>query len=63
MLKALGLTKLKLLTNNPDKIARLEAHGIEVCVRIGLDLPANPYNANYLKTKAERTGHLIKPNS
>lgn len=63
MLKALGLTKLKLLTNNPDKIARLEAHGIEVCARIGLDLPANPHNADYLRTKAERTGHLIKPNS
>ena len=63
MLRALGLTKLKLLTNNPDKIARLEAHNIEVCARIGLNLPANPHNADYLKTKAERTGHFITPDN
>lgn len=59
MLKALGLTKIKLLTNNPDKIARLEAHGIEITERVSLHLPSNPHNANYLKTKAARTGHLL----
>ncbi|MGB0521239.1 MAG: GTP cyclohydrolase II [Candidatus Puniceispirillaceae bacterium] len=60
MLKALKVDRLKLLTNNPDKIARLEAHGIKVMERIGLELQANPHNAGYLKTKAERTGHLLK---
>jgi GTP cyclohydrolase II len=59
ILKALKVDKLKLLTNNPDKIARLEAHNIKVIERIGLELPTNTHNAAYLKTKAERTGHLL----
>ena len=59
MLKALGLNKIKLLTNNPDKIARLEAHNIKVQMRISLALHANPHNADYLRTKAERTGHML----
>ena len=59
MLKALGLNKIKLLTNNPDKIARLEAHNIKVQMRISLELHANPHNADYLRTKAERTGHML----
>ena len=59
MLKALKVDRLKLLTNNPDKIARLEAHNIKVMERISLELPTNPHNAAYLKTKAERTGHLL----
>jgi len=59
MLKALGLTEIKLLTNNPDKIVRLKAQNINVQERIALTLPANPHNADYLKTKAERTGHML----
>ena len=59
MLSALGLTEIKLLTNNPDKIARLEAQNIKVRERIALTLPANPHNEDYLKTKAERTGHML----
>ena len=60
MLKALRVDRLNLLTNNLDKIARLEAHGIKVIERISLELQANPHNAGYLKTKAERIGHLLK---
>ncbi len=59
MLRALNCTRVRLLTNNPDKIARLEAHGITVQKRVPLTLPANPHNADYLQTKAQRSGHLL----
>ena len=60
MLKALGVTTINLMTNNPDKVAQLEKHGITINQRITLSLPANPHNHDYLKTKKARTGHLIE---
>jgi GTP cyclohydrolase II len=57
MLALLGIGQVRLLTNNPAKVAGLEAEGIAVIERLPLSLPANPHNARYLATKRDRTGH------
>ena len=59
ILQALDVSKIRLITNNPDKISQLEQHGITVTARVPLVLATNPHNHNYLKTKKTRTGHLI----
>jgi GTP cyclohydrolase II len=59
MLRQLGVTRVRLLTNNPDKIAGLTAHGIEVTGRISHAIAANGVNDLYLQTKARRFGHLL----
>ncbi|OYT98480.1 MAG: GTP cyclohydrolase [Burkholderiales bacterium PBB1] len=58
MLKSLGIKRVRLLTNNPRKIAAIEAGGIEVVERLALYGPVNPYNARYIETKQQRAGHL-----
>lgn len=60
ILKKLGVTKMKLLTNNPRKIIGLEGYGLEVVERVPLEMEATPTNAEYLKTKKNRLGHLLK---
>ncbi len=57
MLKALGHTRIHLLTNNPQKIEALRSHGIEVVDRLPLPGPMNSHNERYLRTKRE-SGHL-----
>jgi GTP cyclohydrolase II len=59
MLKQLGITRLRLLTNNPQKIASLTAHGIDVAGRVSHAIAANGENDSYLETKARRFGHLL----
>jgi GTP cyclohydrolase II len=59
MLTLLGQNEIRLLTNNPDKVARLEACGITVIERVPHHLPPNPHNARYLATKRDRTGHKL----
>jgi GTP cyclohydrolase II len=59
MLKQLGLRRVRLLTNNPEKIAGLAAHGIEVVGRVSHAIAANGENDFYLETKARRFGHLL----
>ena len=59
MLDLLGQRRVRLLTNNPAKVARLEESGIAVAERVPLTLPANPHNARYLATKRDRTGHQL----
>jgi GTP cyclohydrolase II len=58
MLRALGLGSVRLLTNNPNKVAGLEAAGIAVVERVPHHMPANPHNADYLATKRKKSGHL-----
>ncbi|WP_019562327.1 GTP cyclohydrolase II [Caldimonas manganoxidans] len=60
MLKALDITRIQLLTNNPRKIEALRRGGIDVVDRIALHAPPTVHNARYLATKRERAGH-IKP--
>lgn len=58
MLKALKVDAVRLLTNNPNKVAGLEAAGVEVVERVAHHLPTNPHNADYIATKKSRSGHL-----
>lgn len=58
MLKDLAIERVRLLTNNPGKIAALENCGIEVVGRAFLPVGVNPHNERYLRTKRERAGHL-----
>ena len=59
MLDLLGQRAVRLLTNNPAKVAGLEAAGITVAERVPHKLPPNPHNARYLATKRDRTGHQL----
>ena len=59
MLKLLGVSEVKLLTNNPEKVARLQTEGLIVAERLSLKITANPHNAGYLDTKRDRTGHKL----
>jgi GTP cyclohydrolase II len=58
MLRALGIGRVRVLTNNPNKIAGLEHEGIEVVERVVHHMPTNPHNADYLATKRKKSGHL-----
>ena len=59
MLKDLGLSRVQLMTNNPDKIRQLEAHSITVSGRLPHVMAPNEHNRFYLETKAARSGHFI----
>lgn len=59
ILDALGVEKIDLITNNPEKIEQLEALGINVNKRIPLEIPAVKENENYLKTKKQKFHHLL----
>jgi GTP cyclohydrolase II len=59
MLELLGAGTIRLLTNNPSKVAALQAAGITVSERVPHQLPENPHNARYLATKRDRSGHLL----
>ena len=59
MLNLLGVSSVRLMTNNPEKVARLNAEGVDVAERLPLALPANPHNERYLATKRDRTGHQL----
>jgi GTP cyclohydrolase II len=59
MLHLLGQDQVRLLTNNPAKVAGLEAAGIKVAERVAHKHGENPHNAQYLATKRDRTGHQL----
>jgi len=59
MLRLLGYESVRLLTNNPDKMAALQAAGVAVIERVPHAFPDNEHNRAYLKTKAEKAGHLL----
>ncbi|MGJ3205650.1 bifunctional 3,4-dihydroxy-2-butanone-4-phosphate synthase/GTP cyclohydrolase II [Geobacillus thermoleovorans] len=59
ILKDLGVTKMRLLTNNPRKIAGLKGHGLEVVERVPIQMPAKKENEKYLRTKHEKLGHML----
>jgi len=58
ILHDLGLTRIRLLTNNPAKVEGLRASGIEIIERVPIHVGGNPHNERYLKTKMERMGHF-----
>ena len=55
----LGIRKLRLMTNNPCKIAGLEGYGLEIAERVPIVIPANCHDRRYLETKREKMGHLF----
>lgn len=59
MLRSLGIKRVRLMTNNPDKLAAMTAHGIEVAEREAHLFAANGINDEYLATKASRFGHML----
>lgn len=59
MLRALGYDRVRLLTNNPEKVEELERHGIMVAERVPHAFPPNNHNERYLRTKATRRGHKL----
>ncbi|MFB3917952.1 MAG: GTP cyclohydrolase II [Terriglobales bacterium] len=59
VLKYLGVKRLKLLSNNPDKVAAIECAGIEVTERVPCEVEPHRFSENYLKTKKEKMGHLL----
>ncbi|MGH6786708.1 MAG: GTP cyclohydrolase II [Novosphingobium sp.] len=59
MLALLGVGAIRLMTNNPAKVAALEAAGVTIAERVPHYLPANPHNTRYLATKRDRAGHLL----
>ena len=59
ILRQIGVTKMRLMTNNPVKRVGLEAYGLEVVENIPIEIAPNPYNEFYMKTKKERMGHTL----
>ena len=55
----IGLKKIRFMTNNPKKVAGLEGYGLEIVEWVKLQVPANEHSLRYLKTKAEKMGHLL----
>lgn len=55
----LGIRKLRLMTNNPCKIAGLEGYGLEIVERVPIVIPANAHDKRYLDTKREKMGHIL----
>ncbi|MBQ1345944.1 MAG: bifunctional 3,4-dihydroxy-2-butanone-4-phosphate synthase/GTP cyclohydrolase II [Kiritimatiellae bacterium] len=55
----LGVRKLRLMTNNPCKIAGLEGYGLEIVERVPIVIPANAHDKRYLDTKREKMGHIL----
>jgi 3,4-dihydroxy 2-butanone 4-phosphate synthase/GTP cyclohydrolase II len=63
ILADLGLTSIRLLTNNPKKIVGLEGYGLRVTGQIPIEHPSSDHNRDYLRTKARRLGHTLKRES
>jgi GTP cyclohydrolase II len=59
ILKTLGITRVRLLSNNPDKVEALERAGVRVVERVPCEVTPSPQAEEYLKTKKEKLGHLF----
>ncbi|MEO0143782.1 MAG: GTP cyclohydrolase II [candidate division WOR-3 bacterium] len=62
ILRDLGISEIRLMTNNPNKIKEIEMYGIRIIERIPIITKANEYNRRYLLTKIRKLGHLIDEN-
>jgi 3,4-dihydroxy 2-butanone 4-phosphate synthase/GTP cyclohydrolase II len=59
ILRALGVRRMRLMTNNPRKRVGLSGYGLEIAERVPLEMPASEHNARYLRTKRDRMGHNL----
>jgi len=60
ILMDLGLSNIRLITNNPKKVVGLEGYGLKIVERVPLEIKPNRYNAKYLKAKSKKLGHILK---
>lgn len=60
ILRDLGLRQLRILTNNPKKVNRLEVYGLKVVEQLPIEIPPNVHNADYLRTKKKKLGHQLR---
>jgi len=60
VLADLGITQMRLMTNNPAKYAALTGYGLEVVERVPLECPSNEFNLRYLQTKRDKMGHILR---
>lgn len=63
ILRDLGITKIRLMTNNPKKRVGLMGYGLEIVENVPIEISPNPHNEKYLKTKRDRLGHTILKDS
>ena len=63
ILVALGVRRMRLMTNNPKKVVGLEGYGLTITDRVPIEIPPRPENVDYLLTKCEKLGHIMKINS
>ena len=59
ILTDLGLTRIRLLTNNPRKVVGLEGYGIKIVERVPIEVEPTPYSEKYLEAKKEKLGHIL----
>jgi 3,4-dihydroxy 2-butanone 4-phosphate synthase/GTP cyclohydrolase II len=59
ILKDLGLSTIRILTNNPRKVVGLEGHGLKITDRIAIQMTPTIHNRRYLETKRDKLGHLL----
>jgi 3,4-dihydroxy 2-butanone 4-phosphate synthase/GTP cyclohydrolase II len=59
ILRDLGVTRMRLLTNNPKKVVGLQGYGLDIVERVPLEMNPNVVNERYLRTKRDKLGHLI----
>jgi 3,4-dihydroxy 2-butanone 4-phosphate synthase/GTP cyclohydrolase II len=62
ILRDLGITKMRLMTNNPAKMVALEGYGLEVVERVPIEVTPRPENHRYMETKCRRMGHILGAN-
>jgi GTP cyclohydrolase II len=60
ILRAMGVTSVRLITNNPEKVAALEAAGVQVAERVSAEVPAEDSFEPYLRVKQEKMGHIFE---
>jgi 3,4-dihydroxy 2-butanone 4-phosphate synthase/GTP cyclohydrolase II len=60
ILRNLGVSRMRLLTNNPRKVVSLEGFGLEIVEKIQIEIKANPSNLSYLTAKRDKLGHWLK---
>ena len=60
ILRDLGLRKVRILTNNPKKVSRLEVYGLDVVEQVPLEIPPNEDNIAYLTSKRDKLGHVLR---
>jgi 3,4-dihydroxy 2-butanone 4-phosphate synthase/GTP cyclohydrolase II len=59
ILRDLGITKIRLITNNPKKRVGLMGYGLEIVENVPIEIKPNPHNVHYLQTKRDKLGHSI----